>query len=90
MIVEALDKLYPKNSKEKHRLTLTAFCSENLLVDTMKLIPSYIDMSSLPQIQGEKRITVISIASYDKNNIKKYFNLFIEYLIKNDVEYVIN
>lgn len=90
MIVEALDKLYPKNNKMKHRLTLTAYCSENELVDSMKQIPSHIDMSSLPQINGDKRATVISIASYDKEEMQKYFNTFIEYLSNNSVTFDLN
>ncbi len=88
MVVEALDKLYPQN-KPKYRLTLTAFCSENDLVDTMKLIPQDIDMSSLPQINGDKRTTDISIASQDEEKTNKYFQLFIDYLIKNNVKYTL-
>jgi len=90
MIVEALDKLYPKNTQKKYRLTLTAFCSENILVDTMNKIPQHIDMSSLPQINGEKRATVISIASYNNDDTTKYFNFFIEFLEQNNVKYALD
>ncbi len=86
MIVEALNKLYPKN-KKRYRLTLTASCGENILIDTMKKIPSHIDMSSLPQIDGENRTTVISIASYAEEETKDYFNTFIEFLNKNKIKY---
>ncbi len=86
MIVEALDKLYPKN-KEKYRLTLTASCGENILIDTMNQIPSHIDMSSLPQIDADNRTTVISIASYNEEETKKYYNIFIEFLNKNKIKY---
>ena len=89
MIVEALDKLYPQNQQTKYRLTLSAFCSENKLVNTMKKIPSHIDMSSLPQINGDKRTTIISIASYSKSETTDYFNIFINFLNKNQVEYVL-
>ncbi len=89
MIKEALDKFYPIG-KTKYRLTLTAFCGENILIDTMKTIPSHIDMSSLPQIDVKNRTTVISIASYNKDETKHYLNTFIEFLIQNNVEYDIN
>ncbi|MEA3316170.1 MAG: molybdopterin-binding protein [Campylobacterota bacterium] len=86
MVIEALDKFYPKN-KQKYRLSLKAVCSENLLVNTMKEIPTNIDMSSLPQIDGDYRATIISIASYDEQETKKYFNKFIEFLESNNIDY---
>jgi molybdopterin-biosynthesis enzyme MoeA-like protein len=89
MIVEALDKLYPSNTP-KYRLTLTAFCSENLLVDTMKLVPFDIDMSSLPQIDGDKRTTVISLCSDDRKRCQEYFLLFENYLIKHNIKYLLS
>ncbi|MEA3384726.1 MAG: molybdopterin-binding protein [Campylobacterota bacterium] len=86
MIIEALDKFYPKN-KQKYRLSLKALCSENMIIDTMKKIPSNIDISSLPQIDGEKRAVVISIASYEKDKAEKYFGLFVDFLDNNKIEY---
>jgi molybdopterin-biosynthesis enzyme MoeA-like protein len=86
MVVEALDKFYPKN-KPKYRLSLNAQCSENLLVDTMQLIPQDIEMSSLPQIDGDKRNTIISIASYDEDEAKKYFKYFTDYLEQHNITY---
>jgi len=89
MIIEALDKLYPKNTP-KYRQTLTAQCSENLLIDIMKKIPSHIDMSSLPQIKDSKRNVVISIASMDERESIKYFNLFKDFLNENEVSFVLD
>ena len=88
MIIEALDKFYPKQ-KAKIRYSLKAFCSENELVSTMKEIPSHIDMSSLPQINGDKRDTIISIASYDEDEAKKYFAVFTDYLNKREIEFTL-
>jgi molybdopterin-biosynthesis enzyme MoeA-like protein len=89
MIIEALDKLYPKN-KPKFRKTLTAQCSENFLIDIMKKIPPHINMSSLPQIKDTKRNVVISIASIDERETIKYFSLFKDFLNKNNVSYLLN
>ncbi|MEA2050353.1 MAG: molybdopterin-binding protein [Campylobacterota bacterium] len=88
MIVEALDRYYPKN-KQKYRLSLKAICSENELINTMQKIPQTIDMSSLPQIEADKRAVVISIASYEQSEVEKYFNIFLDYLIKNSIEYIL-
>lgn len=86
MIVEALDKYYPIN-KAKTRLSLRANVGENILIDTMKTIPSNIDMSSLPQIDGDKRATIISIASHDEYEAKKYFKVFTDFLELHDIKY---
>jgi len=86
MVVEALDKLYPKN-KQKYRYSLIAYCSENLLVDTMKTIPKHIDFSSLPKIEGDIRNTVISVASYDNEEAKKYFSVFEKFLKTAGIDY---
>jgi molybdopterin-biosynthesis enzyme MoeA-like protein len=86
MVIEALNSLYPKNS-EIYRLSLKAQCSENDIIDTMKKIPSHIDCSSLPQISGTKRAVVISISSYDKEEAQMYFNLFIDFLETNKIQY---
>jgi len=86
MVIEALDKFYPKN-KAKIRLTLRANTSENTIIDTMKSIPPHIDVSSLPKINGEKRAVIISVASYDEDETKKYFKVFTDFLDKNNINY---
>ncbi len=86
MILEALDKLYPKN-KQKYRYSLVAYCSENNLVDTMKTIPTDIDFSSLPKIEGDMRSTVISVASYDDKEALKYFKVFVDFLESQNISY---
>lgn len=88
MVLEALDTFYPKN-KQKYRYSLKANCGENLLIDTMKKIPSHIDFSSLPQINEEKRAVIISVASYNESEAKNYFDLFIEFLEKEGVSYTL-
>lgn len=89
MIVEALDKYYPTN-KAKTRFSLRANVGENMLIDTMKTIPSNIDMSSLPQIDGDKRATIVSIASYDKNEAEKYFAVFTDFLKSKNIKYTLS
>ena len=88
MVIEALDKLYPK-AQEKHRRVMTINTSENDLIDTMKKMPEHLDFASLPKILGSERKVVISLAGYDIDEINKYFQLFIEYCEKNKKEYVL-
>ncbi|PIF03959.1 MAG: molybdopterin-binding protein [Arcobacter sp.] len=87
MVIEALDRFFPKN-KEKFRYFLKANCSENDLIDIMKQLPKNLDFSSLPQISGTKRTVVISVGSYDKDEAKKYFNLFVDLLKKENITFV--
>jgi len=86
MIIEALDRYYPKN-KEKFRFFLNADCSENELIEVMKQIPQSVDFSSLPHIENEKRTVVISVGSYDKIEAEYYFNLFIEQLNEKKIKF---
>lgn len=86
MIIEALDKFYPKN-KKKYRYSLKADCSENDLIEIMKMIPKDIDFSSLPQINNNKRTVVISVSSYDKEEARKYFLLFENFLEKENIRF---
>jgi len=88
MVIEALDKFYPKN-KQKYRYSLKADCGENLLIDTMKKLPKDLDFSSLPQINGEKRAVIISVASYEREEAKKYFNYFTDFLEKEGISYTL-
>ena len=88
MVIEALDKLYPKSDIQKYRKVMTINASENDLIDTMKKIPQNIDLSSLPKILGDKRKVVISLAGYDKDEVEKYFKLFVDYCLEFGKEFV--
>jgi molybdopterin-biosynthesis enzyme MoeA-like protein len=88
MVVEALDTLYPK-SQEKYRCVMTIDCSENDLIDTMKKMPKHLDFASLPRFIGETRKVVISLAGYDKDEVDKYFQLFVDFCKSFKKEYVL-
>ncbi len=88
MVVEALDKIYPKSDIEKYRLVMTINASENDLINTMQKIPENIELSSLPKIIGDKRKVVISLAGYDKDEVERYFKLFVDYCEEFGKEFV--
>lgn len=88
MVIEALDKLYPK-SISKYRRVLTASCGENDLIDIMKKMPNHLDFASLPKIIEDKRKVVISLAGYESVEVDENFQLFIDYLEENRVEYIL-
>jgi len=89
MVIEALDKFYPKNEIEKYRKTLTAFCGENDLIPVMKEMPKQIELSSLPKIIDDKRRVVLSLASYDQNILDENFEKYIKYCKKNKIEFIL-
>ncbi len=65
MIIEALERFYPKNEKPLHRRTLLAETSENTLIDVMQTLPESVEFSSLPMlIEGVPRVE-ISVAHSD-------------------------
>ena len=88
MVIEALDSIYPK-SIEKYKRVLTATVSENDLIDTMKKMPEHLDFASLPKILGDSRKVVISLAGYNKDEVDKYFQFFIDFCEKFGKEYVL-
>ena len=86
MVLEAL-KILDIKAKSKYRKTITIVASENDLISIMKQVPKSISFSSLPKILDEKRVVVISLAGYKKEKIDKYFKLFVDFCIKNSLEY---
>ena len=88
MIIEALDKLYPKN-KSKYKKFLTASCGENDLINIMKQMPKHLDFASLPKILKDKRKVVISLAGYKKDEVDKNFKLFTDFLEDKRIEFIL-
>lgn len=86
MISSVINKLFSK-SVQKYRLTLIAQTSENTLIPTMKQIPSYIELSSLPMIGKDNVSVEISLCSSDKIATQTYFKLFTEFLDKLNIQY---
>jgi molybdopterin-biosynthesis enzyme MoeA-like protein len=87
MVIEGLDKHYMKNSLEKFRLTLTAFCGENDLIDMMKRISTEVDLSSLPKFVNNQRRVVISLSSINEEKLNESFSMFTKYLEEGKIEY---
>jgi len=89
MVIEALDKFYAQNTQKTYTLTMSAYCSEEKLISTMKTISSDVDMSSLPIIEGDNRYAIIAISSKDENLTKQEFKKFIDYCEQNNIKYVL-
>jgi molybdopterin-biosynthesis enzyme MoeA-like protein len=89
MIREALDMFYPKSTKEEYRLTLLAQTSENTLIGIMNQMSLHVEFSSLPILKDNKPMVEISVAAYDKEEVEKNFNLFIDELARLDIYYKI-
>ena len=86
MIKYALDTFYPKAPK-KHRFTICVEASENDLLDIMKKIPKSVEFSSLPSIENKKYKDVISIASNNKDEAKKWIEFFKKEVEKRGFKY---
>lgn len=88
MVIEALDKFYKQNLIKEHRLTFTAYCSENEMISLMKKYSKLIDISSLPKIIDNKKLVVISLVSTNFNEVKNTYDVFIEYLNNKKIKYL--
>ncbi len=85
MIVEALDRFYPKNEK-KYFCNFVVTSSENELISIMEALPPDIEFSSLPKFVGEKRFVEIYIADKDQEKVKKWCNFFKTETAKKELE----
>jgi len=90
MVLEALDKYYMKNNITKYRKTLTAFCAEGDLINLMQKLPKNIEFSSLPNITDNKRQVVLSLSSYDKKILNRYFEKFTIFCQENKIQFILD
>ncbi len=86
MVQQALDMFFPKKGK-LHRYTICVQASENDLLDIMQRLPDSIEFSSLPKIANGRYTDVISIASYDEQEAKKWMEFFIQEVRKRGFRY---
>jgi molybdopterin-biosynthesis enzyme MoeA-like protein len=86
MVVEALDKFYPANSPKFSR-TFTAFCSEENLIDIMQTIPTAVEFSSLPIIDGDKRAVELYLASQNSCLTEDCYEHFATLIEKKGVQW---
>ncbi|WP_373036355.1 competence/damage-inducible protein A [Sulfurimonas sp.] len=74
---------------EKFRYTLLAQTSEETLITQMKLLPSHIELSSLPIFKDGKANVELSLSGYDEQEVKKHFEAFVKELKNTNVAYEI-
>jgi len=86
MIRDVISKLC-STRLEKFRYTLLAQTSEETLITQMKLLPSHIELSSLPIFIDTKVNVELSISGYDDREVKKYFDKFIQELKGKNIPY---
>lgn len=86
MIKEVISKVC-STRLEKFRYTLLAQTSEETLITQMKLLPSHIELSSLPVFKDGRANVELSLSDYNEKEVKKYFELFIKELKNNNIAY---
>ena len=75
MILEALERFYPKG-KEKFRQSILIGTSEGHLLGLMDQIPTTLEFSSLPSIHDDKREVEISFASHIRDEVEEWIGRF--------------
>ncbi|WP_373002915.1 competence/damage-inducible protein A [Sulfurimonas sp.] len=86
MIRDVISKLC-STKLEKFRYTLLAQTSEETLINQMKLLPSHIELSSLPIFKDGKALVELSVSSYDDEDVTRHFNKFIKELKGKNIPY---
>lgn len=86
MVVEALERFYPAN-KPRYSRTFTAFCSEENLIDVMQTLPSSVEFSSLPIMDGDKRAVELYLASYNSCINEDCYEHFITLIEKKGIKW---
>lgn len=75
MVMEALERFYPKG-KEKYRQSILIETSEGHLLGLMDQIPTALEFSSLPSIHDDRREVEISFASHIKDEVDEWIGRF--------------
>ena len=86
MITEALDRFYPF-AAPKYKKTFTAFCSEENLIDIMNSLPSSVEFSSLPIMDGDNRAVEIYLASQSSCVTEDIYEHFVTLTEKKGVKW---
>lgn len=86
MISQVIKKSFSK-AKKKFRLTLLAITSEDSLIPLMQVLPSSIELSSLPMFVDLKANVELSISGEDEDQVKYFFSTFTKKLDEENVVY---
>ena len=86
MIKDIISKHFHIN-KKIHRQTLLAQTSENRLINLMQQLPPEIELSSLPILKNNQPSVELSLSSENKEELNKYFSLFIKELNDSSIPY---
>jgi len=86
MISEVIKNKF-SSCKKIFRYTLLAQTSENTLISLMQQVPKNIELSSLPILKDDTPSVELSLSAYDKKDVEYIFNLFINQLKVQNIEY---
>jgi len=88
MIEDVIKRLFNKSIK-KFRLTLLAETSEEKFITLMQKLPKSIELSCLPMFIDTEPNVELSLKGEDENEVEQYFNLFVDKLNNEQINYKI-
>lgn len=89
-IIENIQKEFFPEQNKNYRYTFTANCKESLFIKTMRNMLKEVDVSSLPTNTPNGWQTTISVISRDQKLALETFELYINILKKDNIEYFID
>ena len=86
MARKIIQKYFNKPQK-KFRYTLKAKTSENTLIPLMQQLPTTVELSSLPIFIDKKPNVELSLSGENKEEVKKYFDMFQKELTNKNIPF---
>ncbi len=87
MVINILDKYYPKGEK-KYSCSFLVHSSEALLIDILEEMPDELELSCLPAFDGDKRVAEIYLANQNIEFLKYYCNLFKDRIREKNIDFM--
>jgi molybdopterin-biosynthesis enzyme MoeA-like protein len=86
-MIQEVIKTHFSQSEKKYKQGFTAHTSEETLITLMQTLPKSIELSCLPMFVNDKPNVEISLSAKDENELKIYFEIFINELNKKNIYY---
>ncbi len=87
MVIEALERFYPRN-RRTYSCSFVAQTGENALIDIMEQLPEDLELSCLPKFEEGRRTAEIYLADSDPKRVEKWCRFFKEQMKSRSITWI--